>query len=96
VSNNQLTGRLPPSWGIVSSTGGPSEYYLSYNNITSPIPASWTGLLGQASVVQLEGNQLYGAFSSSWFPDLSASAPTQNPASLLGLSLGWVPVGQGV
>jgi hypothetical protein len=86
-------GQLPPTWGLVSSTGGPSDYYLSNNNLTSPIPASWAGLLGQAALVQLDGNQLYGAFSSSWFPDLSASAPVQAPASLLGLSLGWVAAG---
>ncbi|CAI7841453.1 unnamed protein product, partial [Closterium sp. NIES-53] len=58
LSDNQLTGPLPPS---LFDTDTCQELDLSYNQLTGPIPTSYSQGLGSMLQLRLQGNQLTGS-----------------------------------
>lgn len=59
LSDNLLTGTLPPSWGSAGSAFRTLD--LSGNFLGGTIPASWVPLFLGASSISLGSNQLNGS-----------------------------------
>jgi len=63
ISNNQLTGPLPASWGKLPL----KALELSYNKLTGSIPDSWAGLVtDQLGLLEVDNNRLSGALPPGW------------------------------
>ena len=68
LSNNKLTGLLPPGWGTSPGTLNLTELNLDGNLLSGPLPPGWgsQGSFSQLQRLDLAANKLTAALPTQW------------------------------
>ena len=75
MSDNGLTGPLPPAWGQLARL---EELSLSDNQLTGSLPLEWTRMTN-LGYLNVSGNRLTGCYPEIYFPNLYTDLPDCPP-----------------
>ena len=100
LSNNQLTGPLPDSWGENANLPGLQSLDVSANNLSGPLPSVWghNNSFTLLTNLNLANNTLSGGLPSDWansgrFPALQQLEVQYNQLSGVHAGLPVCPAG---